>query len=328
MARVPLVDIAPFLQGSASDKEAVARAVDRACRDSGFLVITGHGVPARLRADVEKAMMDFFALPVEVKERWAFTPANPRGYRAMAATTLAKSRGEDSPPDILERFSIGQFDMPDDAYYNARRSTVFHDNRWPDAVAAFEPSAKAYYREMERLAADLMRLFARALDLPERYFEPYFDRHISLLVTNFYPAQRERPRPGQLRAGAHTDYGTLTILYGEDTPGGLQVKNRKGTWIDVHPAPRSFVINLGDAMARWTNDRWVSTLHRVVNPPREFARHGRLSIAFFHQPNHDADIRCLETCQGPGNPPRYAPMVYGAYRIEKTLATRLAEPAA
>lgn len=317
MSRVPLVDITPFLKGTESDKQAVARAVDRACRDSGFLLITGHGVPPTLRADIERAMTAFFSLPVEVKERWAFTPDNPRGYRGVTSTTLAKSRGEDSPPDILERFSMSQFDLPDDAYHNARRSTVFHENRWPDVVPALEPSAKAYYREMERLAADLMRLFACALSLPERYFEPYFDKHISLLVTNFYPAQRQRPQPGQLRAGAHTDYGSLTILTPSMSPGGLQVRSHDGAWEDVPQVDGALVINLGDFMAVWTNDRWVSTLHRVVNPQGRTAESARMSIVFFQQPNDDATISCIPTCADADNPPKYAPVTSGAYMYAK-----------
>ena len=147
-----------------------------------------------------------------------------------------------------------------------------------------------------------MRVFAIALGIDERWFDDKIARSISHIRFNKYMAQKEAPLPGQLRAGAHTDYGTLTILYGEDRPGGLQAFSPDGEWIDVRPPPGAFVVNIGDMMARWTNDRWVSTLHRVVNPPRSEDRAERLSIAFFHQPGHDIEIRCIDTCHGPGNP--------------------------
>jgi isopenicillin N synthase-like dioxygenase len=317
MSRVPLIDIGPFLNGSLSDKRRVARAVDTACREIGFLVITGHGVSPALRADVTEAMAAFFALPDRAKMKWAFTADNPRGYRRLTATTLSKSRGEDSPPDLMERFSIGQFDIADDEYHRARRHTVFQDNRWPELVPAVERAAKPYYREMERVAGDLMKIFAAALDLPEAYFEPFFDRHISMLVTNFYPPQLQAPEPGQLRAGAHTDYGSLTILAAAQSPGGLQVRGDDGAWHEVPHLEGAYIVNIGDCMARWTNDRWVSTMHRVVNPDGSAARDPRMSIVFFQQPNDDAIVSCIPTCTDARNLPKYAPITSGAYMAAK-----------
>jgi isopenicillin N synthase-like dioxygenase len=313
VSRIPLVDMQPFLHGSDADKDEVARIVDEACSDVGFLLVTGHGVPAKLRQEVEEAMMSFFALPLELKQRWAATPDNVRGYRAMNQTALAKSKGQDSPPDLMERFTIGQFDIPDDEYHRSRKDKYFQDNRWPELVPAVERTARQYYRNMERLAADLMRLLARALKLPECYFEPFFDKHFSTLVTNFYPAQEQPPKPGQLRAGAHTDYGSLTILSPSISPGGLQVCNRDGIWEEVPQAKGAFVVNLGDLMAQWTNDRWTSTLHRVVNPEKALAVKPRMSLVFFQQPNEDAVIACLPTCVDAGHPARYEPVLAGAH---------------
>jgi isopenicillin N synthase-like dioxygenase len=318
MGQVPVVDIEPFLKGNEADKQKVAETVDRICREMGFLVITGHGVVPSLQSKLDNVMTSFFEQPREIKARWAVTPENFRGYRGPNATALAKSRGEDSPPDLMERFTIGQFDLPDADYYNTRRATLFKDNRWPDVVLEFEATTKRYYREAERLAADLMRLFAVALGLPERYFEPFFDRHISLLVTNYYPPQPEAPVPGQLRAGAHTDYGSLTVLLPIKSPGGLQVQRRDGSWEDVVPVPGSYVINIGDLMAQWTNDRWVSNVHRVINPERgEASNKARMSLVFFQQPNDDAVISCIPSCQGRDNPPRYAPVTAGEYVTAK-----------
>lgn len=159
-----------------------------------------------------------------------------------------------------------------------------------------------------------MRLFALALDQPETFFDDKVDRHISRLRVRNYPAPHEPPAPGQLRAGAHSDYGSLTILKAEDKAGGLQVCNNAGEWVDVAIVPDCFIVNLGDLMARWTNDRWVSTLHRVANPPMELARVSRRqSLVFFHNPNYDAVIECIPGCQGPDNPPKYPPITSGEY---------------
>jgi isopenicillin N synthase-like dioxygenase len=217
-------------------------------------------------------------------------------------TALARSRGEETPPELMERFTVGQFD-----------TAVQAENRWPQAVPALQPAAKQYYRAMERLAADLMSLLARALGLADRHFEPYFDRHVSLLVTNFYPPQHQPPAPGQLRAGAHTDYGSLTILAPARSPGGLQVRNHDGSWEDVPKVDGSFVVNLGDLMARWTNDRWVSTMHRVVNPDRTSPQTSRMSLVFFQQPNNDVIISCIPTCIDASNPARYEPVAAGEH---------------
>ena len=133
-----------------------------------------------------------------------------------------------------------------------------------------------------------------------------------------YPAPAAPPEPGQLRAGAHTDYGTLTILRAENVVGGLQVQTRAGEWVDVSVPPEAFVVNLGDMLMRWTNDRWRSTLHRVVNPPLSAgAASRRQSLAFFHNPNPDALIECLPNCCDADHPAQYAPITAGAFIAEK-----------
>jgi isopenicillin N synthase-like dioxygenase len=135
---------------------------------------------------------------------------------------------------------------------------------------------------------------------------------------NYYPAPATEPAPGQLRAGAHTDYGGFTILSGEDVPGGLQVRTRDGRWVDVTTTPTTFVVNIGDLLMRWTNDRWLSNLHRVVNPPAGAETPGaRLSIAFFNHPNYDVLIECLPS-QGPA---RHPPVLSGEYRDLKYAKT-------
>ena len=166
----------------------------------------------------------------------------------------------------------------------------------------------------------MMELTALALDLPEHFFQDKIDKHITAIRLNYYPEQTTAPKPGQLRAGDHTDYGLLTILNGENVPGGLQVKTRAGDWIDVETDQDTFVVNIGDLLMRWTNDRWVSNVHRVVNPPDSVAaRSKRLSIAFFHHPNYDALIECI----APPGKAKYPPVLSGEYRDLKYQQTRL-----
>jgi isopenicillin N synthase-like dioxygenase len=180
---------------------------------------------------------------------------------------------------------------------------------------------------MGRLSATLMRIFALGLGLRESYFDDMVDRHISRLRVRNYPAPSAPPKPGQIRAGSHSDYGSLTILSTEDRPGGLQVFNADGKWVDVPIIPGTFVVNIGDLMARWTNDAWVSTLHRVVNPPTGTeAESRRQSLVFFHNPNYDAPIVCIPTCAADGDAPKYAPTTSGEHLRRLFTATQNEPP--
>jgi isopenicillin N synthase-like dioxygenase len=173
-----------------------------------------------------------------------------------------------------------------------------------------------------------MELFALALELPQAWFADKIDRHFSVLSTIYYPPQTTPPLPGQLRAGAHTDYGSLTILAPSDAPGGLQVRSLAGDWMDVPYLPDGFVINIGDMMQRWTNQRWRSNFHRVVNPPAATTPRPRQSIAYFLHPNDDADIACLPTCGG-SEAHALPPIQAGDYMWEKerAIANAKATPA-
>jgi isopenicillin N synthase-like dioxygenase len=193
---------------------------------------------------------------------------------------------------------------------------------WPDAPEGFVAAWRSYYAAMEDLAARIMRLFAAALRLPEDYFASFIDAPVSALRALNYPRQDAAPEPGQIRAGAHTDYGSLTILLPQAGSQGLEILAPDGAWTPVPPLSGAFVINIGDLMARWTNDRWVSTLHRVVNPsPENGGNARRQSMAFFHQPNWDAEIRVLEACLTPGETPKYGPVRSGPYLMSKFKST-------
>ncbi len=318
---VPAIDIAPVTDGLAVARAAAARAVDRACADIGFFTISGHGVPEALCRRMMEVSRAFFDLPaVEKQAVRRPRPEQSRGYIAVGDENLSYSRGDVSTTDLKEFFAIGPVDVPDDEYHRRPEAyPSFAPNLWPVRPVELRAAWTEYYRAMEGLAARVMRIFAVALDLDEHFFDDKTDRHISGIRANHYPEQVEAPRPGQVRAGAHTDYGALTILLPDEVP-GLQVLSRAGEWIDVTPPPGAFVCNIGDLMQHWTNDRWTSTMHRVVNPPREAAASNRrLSIPFFHQPNYDALIECLPSCCGPDNPPRYEPVTSGQHRLTKFL---------
>jgi isopenicillin N synthase-like dioxygenase len=322
MSGVPVIDLTPALGGSLADRARVAGQIDQACCDIGFFAIAGHGVPGDVTRDLREAAHAFFELPLEEKLRAAHPEAGtPRGYHGLAGEALARANDEVAPPDLKEFFHVGPVDVTDDPYYTGPRGRQFFlPNLWPARPARFREAATVYYRTMDRLVVSLMRLAALALGVDERFFDDKVGRSIGTMRLNYYPRQREAPAPGQLRAGAHTDYGSITILNGEDVPGGLQVRTRRGDWIDVHTPPEHFVINIGDLLMRWTNDRWLSNLHRVVNPP--LAGGGnvpRLSIAFFNHPDYDVLIECL----APPGRAKHPPVLSGDYRDTQYLKTGL-----
>jgi isopenicillin N synthase-like dioxygenase len=237
------------------------------------------------------------------------------GYAAVGDNNLSYTRGEAKPFDLVESLIIAPIDVPDDPYYRTPDARpLFPVNQWPAQPGELRAVWSEYYRRMQSLADDLMRLSAIALDLPEGYFQDKIDRNVSKLTAKLYPPQKTEPLPGQLRSSAHTDFGTVTILKPGDAPGGLQVADAEGTWHDVPMVPGSFVINLGDLMQRWTNDRWRSALHRVVNPPADKrATSSRLSIVFFHHPNYDVTVSCLPSLLEADEQPRHAPIGYSDF---------------
>jgi isopenicillin N synthase-like dioxygenase len=314
---IPVIDMAPYFNGGPADKLRVAQQIGRACREIGFYIIVGHGVPEELIAAVDSNARDFFDLTLEEKMKLhAGTGTGTCGYAAMGERSFAYTRGEKSPPDLHESFQVSKLDADlSDAYFQTPiAKKLVPPNQWPQSRPKMRAVLTDYYKRMAMLARDLLRLSALALDLPETYFDGKVDRHISRLSFKLYPRQTTKPLPGQLRAGAHTDYGTVTILRPGDSVGGLQIADADGNWHDVPVVSRSFVINQGDMMARWTNDRWISTLHRVVNPPEE-ARGGnrRLSIVFFHTPNYDTLVECLPTCRGTDDNAKYQPVSVADY---------------
>lgn len=316
-AYIPVIDLGPARSGDAAARAQVASEIDRACRESGFLVVTGHDVDPALVERLHDVTLELFTQPDEWKARWDCSP-DTLGLRGFYRVPSYVSAGEDiaTAPDVCELFTMCRLGEPGVAE-GAGLGDAFDRygiaNIWPDRPAGLRETWLEYYAVMEELAADLMRLFALGLGLDEHVFDATIDEHITNLTANYYPPIPHEPLPDQYRKGPHSDWGTLTILY-QDGTGGLEVVDRRtGGWIDVPVIPGTFVVNIGDLMARWTNDHWNSTKHRVRVPPAELRAIPRVSIPFFHHPNYDALIECLPSCTSADDPPKYPPVTSGAY---------------
>ncbi|HTV71595.1 MAG TPA: 2OG-Fe(II) oxygenase family protein [Rhizobiaceae bacterium] len=322
-ATFPVFDLSRFENADAAGRAALGKEVDAICRATGFLAISGHSVPQATIDRVWSNARAFFDLPQAEKDKVrAPFPGYPYGYLGQGTEALAKSKGNETPPDLKESFNGGPLAVPGGLNDPEALAFCYAETIWPTQPDGFVDAWKAYYTALEDLAKRVMRVFAVALELPERFFDPMLDKPISALRALNYPQPSVPPKPGQLRAGAHTDYGSLTILLPEAASGGLEIFTPEGTWRSVPPVPGAFVINIGDLMALWTNDRWVSTLHRVVNPaPDAKGSTRRQSLAFFHQPNWDAEIICLDSCLRPGEAPKYAPVRSGPFLMSKFKST-------
>jgi isopenicillin N synthase-like dioxygenase len=316
------VDLEPFRLGGVTERLEVARAIDAACRDSGFLLITGHGVPQPTCDAVLDEFGAFFDLPLEAKERCAVAdPRANRGYTRLGKEALGYSRGATTPPDLFEAFNVGREDTTG-AYFDTHRD-FYAPNLWPPAPVGLYAAWQAYEGAVERVARWLLEAMALALELPPGWFvEQCRNAIVTTRAINYQrAADAPKPEPSQMRMGAHSDYGVVTILLADDV-GGLQVL-RDDVWHDITTPRGAFVCNIGDMLERWTNDRWRSTLHRVVPPPA-FADGPvrRRSIARFLDCPPDLIVECIPTCCSPEAPARYQPVVAGEWLTEKVLGGR------
>jgi len=265
--------------------DSVVDDVCRACEETGFLVVVGHGVDQALVGEIDEVSRAFFDLPVAEKLRLhdgELEPDRPV-YRPVKSESLGATAGQGSHGDLKESLDYGP---------------TLPGAGWPERPLGLEGAYRRYLAAMNELGGRLRCVFARALGNDDRFFEPLFDDRASSLRVINYPELESRPAEGQLRAGAHRDYGFLTILRIENVAGGLQVLTPRGEWVAVETPPDSFVVNLGDMLAEWTGGRWVSTLHRVAVPPADAVGSRRQSLVFFHNPRQDAYIDELETTSG------------------------------
>ena len=314
------------------DPAMVGREFDEVLRTVGFFQVVDHGVDGDIADTAWSKARAFFDLPLADKLAVERAPGGLYGYFPMRSESLAASRGDTTPGDLKESFNMGPGIRPHHTPVDETEAALFTANVWPAVLPELQVTWQAYYTEMSALAERLMRMFALGLDLPADFFARHIDASPSALRAINYPEQTLAPEPGQLRAGAHTDYGTLTILRQEPGRAGLEVHDAAtDSWVPIPPAEGALVVNIGDLMARWTNDRWTSTLHRVVNPdaaPGSSASGGqrRQSMPFFHNANYSTVVECLPSCLAEGEAPRYAPVMAGPHLAGKSTKSIASTP--
>lgn len=331
--RAEPIDLRPFRGGSDAERRAVAAAFDHAARTTGFLSVTGHGVDPHLLDEMLHVTSEFFDLPPEEKMRYYVDDRSAnRGYAPEGSEALAYSLGErDLPTDLFEAFNVGlelSESQLTDPYFIEGRDRYFSPNVWPTVPAAMRSTWLDYLDAIDAVANEVMSAAALALGMPADHFVPFLDKGPTVMRANNYQRRAGAPAPvaGQMRMGAHTDYGSITVLLADEVP-GLQICDDAGRWHDVMPHDGSFIVNVGDLLAEWSNDRWRSTLHRVVPPPPDAdGAVRRRSIAWFQQPNWDAMIECLPSCSDEANPARYAPVTSGDHLLAKLMGPRLLQP--
>lgn len=305
---IPLVDLTLWRSGSTEERAALAATVDRALIESGFLMVSGHGVPPALRAGIRDAAREFFTLAD--KEPYT-TAVGGRGWIPPGKEANGYLLGgEELPPDLKETFVSGYEFRSGDADVDAE---WFMPNVWPAEVPALQELCMVYADAMRRLAAELLELLATAAGLEPTWFTDRCMQSPHSFNINRYPAlNRTGPvAAGQYRIAPHTDFGTITILDREAGYGGLQVCTREGEWIDAPVIPDAYTINIGDLMARWTGDRWTSTMHRVLPPSPDAPDEELISLIFFFEANLE---QLIESFPPPlGRAHDYQPVTAGDY---------------
>jgi isopenicillin N synthase-like dioxygenase len=294
---VPVIDLAPWFDGSDAGRQRTAEQVDAALREIGFLLVTNHGVPTELREEVRAASRQFFELPVAIKERYRSQIGRhtwmPRGWTPIGAEANANSdEGVTAPPDLKESYNIACFQRTGDPELDRE---WFTDNIWPDEVPAYRKAVTAYVERMRSLVDHLLQIAAVALDQDEDFFLAQARHPTWSFYTHWYPALRDvgTPQPGQLRIGSHTDFGTFTILDRQHGTGGLQVLGKDGEWADAPWVEDAFTINIGDLMMRWSGDRWLSNRHRVLAPSDEAPDEDLMSLVYFHEADPRSIVRSI-----------------------------------
>ncbi|MCU1457705.1 MAG: 2OG-Fe(II) oxygenase [Actinomycetia bacterium] len=318
---LPLMDLRAWTDGTDARRRAFAAEVDDALQTSGFLLLSGHGIPVGWRAELREAAARAFALPDDVRARYA-TQVGGRGW-IPPGKEANSFYGEESDPDRADMKeswvtgpAVGTGDPAVDAEW-------FPPNVWPDEVPELEACALRYTTALDHLYAELIRVCASALGLEPDWFVDRTRRGVRSLNINRYPALREvgPALDGQFRIAPHTDWGTLTILDRQPGYGGLQLQAPNGEWQDAPFVDDAFTINVGDLLARWTGDRWRSTRHRVLPPPVDVPDEALTSlIAFF-----EADPDVLVEPFGPpiGRHDDYEPVLAGDWLLSRYAATRV-----
>jgi isopenicillin N synthase-like dioxygenase len=296
--RIPVLDIGPYLGGDSGAAASLARAIARTFEDTGFLVMANHGIPVRLVENTFAVAAKFFARP-EVDKLALKVGKYNIGYLPFGGQVVRHSPvNRNTKPNFSESFYVGL-------------------NRWPPGMPEFRAATMAYYAAMEAMTTRLAPIVAMALDLPPDYFDQAFAEPNCTIRLIHYPPHPS-PEDNEFGFAPHTDNNFLTFLAQSALP-GLEVRTAEGEWLRPPAVPGTFVVNTGAMLARYSNDRFRATPHRVIN--RNDA--SRYAIPFFLGPNHASVVEPVPTCLSPDNPPRYEPTTYGAF-TQRLLALNFA----
>jgi isopenicillin N synthase-like dioxygenase len=312
---IPVIDLGGVRRHDAASLRQAAAAIRSACTTVGFFYIRNHGVPGPILKRATDAAREFFAHPSHIKQRVKVN-ARHRGFHALGGATMYHA----SKPDHKEFFGIG-LELPESDPSVVAGEALRGPNNWPDFMPSLRPALYDFYDASGECGADLLRAVAVSLEVPEDFFASRYQKRMQRTQMVYYPPQPANAGADQFGVAPHTDYGCITLLW-QDEVSGLQVKELGGEWIDAPPIPDTLVVNVGDLLARWSNDRFRSTPHRVVN------RSGRerYSIATFYDPTYGAIVDPCDL-NLEGEAPRYAPVAAGDYilgRINDTMAYRKA----
>ncbi len=307
---IPLIDLRGGPAGDAAAEAATAWEIHKTARETGFFYVKNHGIAQHLIDGAFAATRQFFDQPLERKmdmsmKQW---PGMLRGYEPM----LYQQLDEGSPQDLKEAFYSARHLEPDHPLV-LEKLPNHGQNHWPDKLPGFREAIEGYYEPALDLGRHLMRLLAVSLSLERTYFDEAFAEPCSTLRILHYPPHPQNAAPNQLGAGAHTDYGAITLL-AQDDNGGLEVENAAGQWLRADPIPGTIVINLGDMVKRWTNDLYHSNMHRVLN---NRTNSDRYSLPLFFNPAFKTRVECVPTCLPESGKAKYAPCTAGEHVAER-----------
>jgi isopenicillin N synthase-like dioxygenase len=314
--KIPLIDFAPMLGDDPAARAAVGEAVRRACTEVGFFYATGHGVPQPVIDATFAAAHRFFDLPEAVKTDISVSKSDAmRGYTPL----LGENTDPANKGDLHEGFDLA-LDLTEDDPDVQAGVFGYAPNQWPGDLPGFREALTTYHGAALDFGNRIFQAFALALELPEEFFADKITKPMAHMRVLHYPSQDGVIDERQIGIGAHSDYECFTILCTDDTP-ALQVLNSEGTWVMAPPVEGAFIVNVGDLMARWTNDYFQSTMHRAINSSGK----RRYSIPFFFGVNSQEVVEVLPSCQSSENPAKYAPITAGDYirsRFDDTYAHR------
>lgn len=308
MQKIPSVDLRDFLSEDQARKQKFVNEIGKAYEEIGFVALKGHFLDDNLVENLYSEVRNFFTLPVETKEKYEIPGiGGQRGYVSFGKEH-AKGR---SAGDLKEFWHFGQY-----VDSNSKYANEYPENVTVSELPNFNSTGKEAYQMLEKTGIYVLRALALFIGLDEYYFDAYISEGNSILRPIHYPPITDEPKDGAVRAAAHGDINLITLLMGAQGK-GLQVQNHYGQWIDAMAQPDELMINVGDMLSRHTNNRLKSTIHQVVNPPRELWGTSRYSIPFFMHPVSDMKLDCLPECIDDKNPKLYENITAGEFLHER-----------